>query len=133
MVSRFLHIGFLIVVGLAVCASSTRTAVETIGLGMSKDEVQNIAGAPMAQAGRDHYQAWRYEYRVIGPCARMGGGRDGGGPACRQVCEHATVWFKGDEVRSITAIRVDSLEDCGQSSVPIFWEHMPDYVEGPGK
>ena len=132
MVSRFLQVGCLIAVCLEGCAASTRTAVEKIGLGMSREEVRNIAGTPTTQAELDDYQAWRYEYRVVGPCTGASAGRDELGPACRQVCEHATVWFNGNEVRSITGIQVDDLEDCGRSSIPIYWEHMPGYAKSPG-
>ncbi len=128
-IKRRWYLSFIVVAG---CATSTGDAIRNVGLGMSAEEVQAVVGTPTAKSEQGPYRAWRYEYRVIGSCTQMGGGRDGGGPACRQVCEHATVWFNGNEVRSITAIRVDSLEECGQSSTPIFWQHMPSYAKGSG-
>jgi len=127
MASKLLHVGCLIVIGAAGCASSTRNAVDNVGLGMTTEEVRTIVGAPTAQAEQETYQAWRYEYRVVGPCAY----KDGRGSECRQLCEHATLWFNDNEFRSTTRIRVESLEECGESSTPIFWEHMPDYAKGP--
>jgi hypothetical protein len=48
------------------------------------------------------------------------------------VCEHTTVWFNDNEVRSMTSIHVDSMEECGISSTRISWDHMPEYVKEPG-
>ena len=131
MIGKIWRVWLLSFVLVAACISSTRDAIKNVGLGMSTEEVRATAGAPTAQAEQGSYQAWRYEYRVLGPCTSMGSRRDGGGRACRQICEHATVWFNDNEVRSITGIRVDSLKDCGQSSTPIYWEQMPGYAKGP--
>ena len=127
-------VGCLIVIGVAGCASSTRSAIKNVRLGMSTDEVLALVGEPVTQAELHPYQAWHYEYRAF----RFGdGGQQCGvslefGPSgCREVCEHTTIWFNDNEVRSMTSVHVDSLEECGTDSTPIIWEHMPDYVKGP--
>jgi hypothetical protein len=104
---------------------------------MSMDEVEEALGQPKAHAERGAYDAWRYEYRVLGPLSCKDGLNPGGGtgtgrnPNCEQICEHATVWFNGKEVRSITSIRVHTLGDCRMQSTPINWEYMPAYAKEP--
>jgi hypothetical protein len=125
-------VGCLIAIGVAGCASTTRYAVKDVQLGMSTDEVLALVGEPVAQAEQHPYQAWRYEYRVtVSYDCLLGGGESAPGGPCRQVCEHTTVWFNNNEVRSMTSVGVDSLEECGTDSTPIIWEHMPDYVKAP--
>jgi hypothetical protein len=132
MSSNLTLVGCLIVIGVAGCASTNRLAFKNVSLGMSSDEVLTLVGEPVAQAELDPYQAWRYEYRVLGPTNPCDPPDvRGNNPTCRQVCEHTTVWFNDYEVRSMTSVRVDSLEECGIDSTPIIWEHMPDYVKGP--
>lgn len=131
---RIFHLaGCLLVIGMTACASNTRYAVNDVSLGMTPNEVLALAGDPVASERLDAFRAWRYEYRV----PRSNGcivGNEFGPQAepCGQVCEHTTVWFRNDEVRSMTSLRVDSLDDCGSGSTPIFWEHMPDYVRESG-
>ena len=120
----------LVAIGVAGCASSIRNDLKDVGLGMSPEEVRSIIGSPAAQAEQSAFQAWRYEYGVLGTdCSNMPGVRFN--RTCRHVCEHTTVWFNDMEVRSITSIRVDGMEGCGTGSTPIIWEHMPDYAKAP--
>ena len=132
MSSNLTLVGCLIVIGVAGCASTNRLAVKDVKLGMSTDEVLALVGEPVAQAEQHPYQAWRYEYRVTSSYDCLTGGAESNprGP-CRQACEHTTVWFNNNEVRSMTSVRVDSLEECGTDSTPMIWEHMPGYVKGP--
>ena len=128
MSSNLTLVGCLIVIGVAGCASTNRLAVKDVKLGMSTDEVLALVGEPVAQAEQHPYQAWRYEYGVQ-ICS--GGSGELSPPTCRRQCQHTTVWFNDNEVRSMTSILVDSMEECGTDSTPINWEHMPDYVKAP--
>ena len=128
MTSKLTLVGWLIVVGLAGCATSTRSAIENVRPDMSTDEVLALVGEPVAQADLEPFQAWRYEYGVQ-ICS--GGSGELSPPTCRRQCQHTTVWFNDNEVRSMTSILVDSMEECGTDSTPINWEHMPDYVKAP--
>jgi Tfp pilus assembly major pilin PilA len=130
MVGKLLWVGCLIAVGVVGCAATAKNSIKHVSLGMSADEVLDLVGEPTAQAEQNDYKAWLYEYREAGPpnCR----GPDVGGVTCQQMCEHATVWFNNNEVRSITSIQTNSLEDCGTGSTPINWQHMPDYAKGAG-
>lgn len=127
-------VGCLIIIVGAGCASSTRSAIGNVRLGMSTDEVLARVGEPVTQAELHPYQAWRYEYQAWRsregdrPCGLSAGNVP---VPCRQLCEHTTVWFNDNEVRSMTSILVDSMEECGKSAIPIIWEHMPEYVKRP--
>ena len=113
----------------AGCASATRSLIAEVSLGMTAEKVSELLGEPVDRARQEPYQAWRYEYIDY----RLGRDSDCGSPNddCRPVCKHTTIWLNDDVVRSMTSIRVDSLEECGSSSLPINWEHMPDYAKHP--
>ena len=106
MVGKLTHVGCLIVIGVAGCGSTTKFSIKNVSLAMSADEVLGLVGEPIAQAELDRYQAWRYEYRVKGPsnCKSP----LVGGVTCRQMCEHTTVWFNDNEVRSMTSNQIGS-------------------------
>ena len=109
------------------CASTTRSLIAEVSSGMTAEKVSELLGEPVARARQEPYQAWRYEYIHYR-------GRDNcrsPNEHCRPVCEHTTIWLNDDVVRSMTRIYVDSLEECGSSSLPIYWEHMPDYAKRP--
>ena len=126
-------IAVTIVLGLSGCAATTSNTIKDVRLDMSTGDVLATVGEPAVRAEQGPFQAWRYEFRVLGPrpCnQRMSPA--GGATPCRQVCEHATVWFNSDRVRSMTRLLVDDIEGCGTGTAPITWESMPDYVQGPG-
>jgi len=132
MIDRFALTAFILIAVIPGCANSTKDAIRDIGFGMSMDEVEEALGQPKAHAERGAYDAWRYEYRMLGPLScedGLGGGAGGPKPNCEQICEHATVWFNDKEVRSITSIRVHTLGNCRMQSTPINWEHMPAYAK----
>ncbi len=111
------------------CASTTRSLIAEVSLGMTAEKVSELLGEPVARARQEPYQAWRYEYidyRLQRDDHCFSPNDD-----CRPVCEHTTIWLNDDVVRSMTSIRVDSLKECGSSSLPINWENMPDYARRP--
>ena len=103
---------------------------------MTPDQVQDAVGEPSIKDERQHLRAWRYEYPNYltddGEAGCGWGGRYGNAPTCRPVCEHMTVWFNDDYVRSMTFYAVAGMEGCGTNPAPIAWEHMPVHVDGPG-
>ncbi len=136
MIDRLALTGCILIAVIPGCAMSTNDAVRDIELGMSMYEVEEALGQPKAHAEQGAYDAWRYEYRVVGPLSckaglHLGGGGTGRNPNCRQVCEHATVWFHDNEVSSATGILVYTLGDCRTQSTPINWEQMPAYAKEP--
>jgi len=133
MIDRLALTAFILIAVIPGCANSTKDAIRDIGLGMSMDDVEEALGQPKAHAEQGTYDAWRYEYRILGPlsCADGLSHSTGRNPNCEQICEHATVWFNDNEVRSITSIRVHTLGDCRLQSTPINWEQMPAYAKEP--
>ena len=135
MIRKTVIVGCMFISVLAGCATPTKDAIRDIGLGMSMNDVELALGQPKAHAEQGPYDAWRYEYRILGPSSCKNpfaaGGGSGTNPNCEQICEHATVWFNENEVRSITSIRVHTLGDCRLESTPIDWEHMPEYAKEP--
>ena len=134
MIGRLALIGCILIAVIPGCATSIKDTIRDIEPGMSKDGVKEALGQPKAHAEQGAYDAWRYEYRILGPLScddGLGSQGTGRNPNCEQICEHATVWFNDNEVRSITSIRVHTLGDCRLQSTPINWEHMPAYAKEP--
>ena len=130
-------VGCLMILGVTGCASPTRLSIGNVRLGMSPDQVLAVVGEPAAKDERQHLQAWRYEYLNYlsqqGELDCDGSGRHGSAAPCRSYCEHTTVWFNNNNVRSMTLYAVDGMEGCGTGSTPIIWEHMPEHVDGSGE
>jgi len=125
-------VGCLMIIEVTGCASPTRLSIGNVRLGMSPDQVLAVVGEPAAQDERQHLRAWRYEY--LNRLAKDGGAVCGyyEYEPCRSYCEHTTVWFNDNNVRSMTLYAVDGMEGCGTGSTPINWEHMPDHIDGSG-
>ena len=125
-------VGCLMILGVMGCASPTRLSIGNVKLGMSPDQVLAVVGEPAAKDERQHLRAWRYEY--VNWLTKDGEADCGHNELrpCRSYCEHTTLWFNDNNVRSMTLIAIDGMEGCGTGSTPIFWEQMPDHVDGSG-
>lgn len=89
------------------CAQTTKKSI-SLEPGMSKQQVQEIMGAPEARSFRGENEAWQYQ-EVIG----FG------------QCGYITVWITVGRVAAVTSRSGPSVAGCGLGSREVDWGQMP--------